>query len=157
MIYWIPLPSGRLGIATRPRGGDWLVDDVQEWKRQGVDVVVSLLTPGEMHELALEQERDVFCATGVGFCAFPFPDRSVPPYRTTVNFVQGLARTIAEGQTVVVHCRQGIGRSGLIAAAILVMLGHTPTQALAHVEAARGRPIPDTIEQRMWVESLRRK
>src|SRR6476620_4583045 len=57
-IYWIPGPwPGRLGIAPRPRGGDWLADEVKAWRAAGVDVVTSLLTPEEVAELGLQEEE----------------------------------------------------------------------------------------------------
>ena len=43
-IYWIDdFESGRLGIMPRPRGGDWLEDEIRSLKVSGVDAVVSLL------------------------------------------------------------------------------------------------------------------
>jgi protein-tyrosine phosphatase len=56
------------------------------------------------------------------------------------------------GQHVAVHCRIGIGRSAMLAAAALVALGDASQQAFARIEAARGLPVPDTPEQRRWVE-----
>ena len=43
-LYWIVGPwRGRLAIAARPRGGDWLDDELSGWRQAGIDVVVSLL------------------------------------------------------------------------------------------------------------------
>ena len=45
-LYWLNGPwQGKLAMAARPRGGDWLEDDLSSWKREGVDTVLSLLTP----------------------------------------------------------------------------------------------------------------
>jgi hypothetical protein len=52
--YWIETGSAlRLAIAPRPRGGDWLEDDLRALKRDNVDVLISLLTPEENQELVL--------------------------------------------------------------------------------------------------------
>ena len=57
-ICWIRgLPRGRLGIAPRPRGGDWLDAEVKSWRAAGVECVVSGLTPAEAEELDLAQEE----------------------------------------------------------------------------------------------------
>src|SRR4051812_19402842 len=56
-IYWIPTPTpGRLAVMPRPRGGDWLEDEVRSWRAEGVDIAVSLLTPDETRDLDLEIE-----------------------------------------------------------------------------------------------------
>ena len=56
-FYWIDGPwPGHLGILPRPRGGDWLDEEMRSWKDAGADVVVSLLMPGESIEFDLEQE-----------------------------------------------------------------------------------------------------
>jgi protein-tyrosine phosphatase len=52
---------------------------------------------------------------------------------------------------VLVHCRQGIGRAALIAASVLAENGESPDAAFARIQQARGRPVPDTEEQRNWV------
>ena len=58
-LFWIPSNGpGRLAIALRPRGGDWLDDEARAWRRAGVDVVVSLLKADEEQQLNLAGERD---------------------------------------------------------------------------------------------------
>jgi protein-tyrosine phosphatase len=52
---------------------------------------------------------------------------------------------------VAIHCRGGIGRSSLMAAAVLVQLGAAPEQAWDTVSVARGMPVPETEEQRAWL------
>lgn len=62
-LFWVPLDcAGRLAISARPRGHDWLADEVTGWKRAGVTLVVSMLTPDEEADLGLTHE-DVECAT----------------------------------------------------------------------------------------------
>ena len=47
-LYWIDGPwPGKLAISARARGGDWLEDEMRGWRRNGIDTVVSLLTPAE--------------------------------------------------------------------------------------------------------------
>lgn len=155
-LLWIPGPwRGRLAISTRPRGGDWLEDEVQGWRRAGVDVVVSLLEPAEEEGLQLQQEAQVVQSDGLRFVHFPIPDRGVPHSPPAAGAVlRDLLHALEQGKQVAVHCRQGIGRSGLIAAGALVMAGVTPEAALETVSSARGLAIPETPEQRRWVERL---
>jgi len=155
-LFWISGPwRGRLAISTLPRGGDWLEDEVQGWKRAGVDVVVSLLEPAEEEALQLREEEQVTESKGLRFVHFPIPDRGVPDSpAVAVALLRELVFDLEQGKQIAVHCRQGIGRSGLIAAGALVMTGVPAETALQTVSAARGLTIPETPEQRRWVERL---
>lgn len=53
--YWIKAEGVRLGIMARPRGDDWLADDIGILKRAGVDVIVSALTSTEAEELGCSE------------------------------------------------------------------------------------------------------
>jgi hypothetical protein len=102
-LFWIPGPwQGKLAKATRPRGGVWLADEVSGWRRAGLDVVVSLL------ETSRSRFQTAECR----------PQRAMRSH-----CFSNIAATLDAGQNVAVHCRQGIGRSGLIAADLLVLSG----------------------------------
>ena len=152
-LYWIEGPwQGKLAILPRPRGGDWLEDEVQGWRAAGVDVVVSLLTSDEVAELDLEQEGRLCEAHDIDFRSFPIVDRSVPASRkATLDFVKKLAKLLMEGKTIAIHCRQGIGRSALIAACLLVLSGILPDAAFLRVSEGRGCSVPETSEQQQWL------
>ena len=95
---------GRVGILPRPRGGDWLEDEVRSWKRLGIDIVVSLLTPQEMAELELVDEQKFCSANGIEFLSLPVPDRGVPPSQEAVlSVVRRLDARMAAGKSVGIH------------------------------------------------------
>jgi protein-tyrosine phosphatase len=155
-LYWIETPfPGRLAVAPRPRGGDWLGDEVRAWHDSGVDTVVSLLTPDEVDEFDLGGESAASAAAGMRLVNLPVPDRGTPASRAEFReLVAELAEELAAGRSVVVHCRQGIGRAGLTAAGILIAAGFAPEEAVARVSAARGRPVPETPAQRRWLDGF---
>ena len=152
-LYWIEGPwRGRLAIMPRPRGGDWLEDEIQSWRRSGVDVVVSLLTREEQTELNLRDEESLCRANSIEFVSFPIVDRSVPSSAEAFSEqVIKLAEQLANGQNIAVHCRQGIGRAALVAICLLTGSGMGPTAAIERVGAARGCVVPETPEQRQWI------
>ena len=116
-IYWIPdIPSGRLAILGRPRAGDWLADEIADWKAAGITAVVSLLQSHETRELGLVREAEIVEQLGLSFEEFPIPDRGVP-------------ESVAAARA----------------------LGAPDGEAWQRASAARGRPLPDTDGQRLWV------
>ncbi len=113
-----------------------------------------MLTSEEANELGLRDER-IECETaGISFVNLEVPDRSVPLDKAAfLNGVEQLAELVRQGRYLGVHCRAGIGRSSMLAAAILAQLGWEASQAFDAIESARGCPVPDTPEQRQWVAS----
>ena len=158
-LYWIEGPwQSRLAILPRPRGGDWLEDEVRAWRVAGADVIVSLLTSDEIADLDLAQEAGLCQANGIQLLSFPIVDRGVPASRrATLDFVKKLDNILAEGKSIAIHCRQGIGRSALIAACLLVLSGIDPEMAFRRVSAARGCSVPETSEQRQWATEFARE
>src|SRR5262245_64098274 len=152
-LYWIPGPwPGRLAVMPRPRGGDWLEDEVRSWRRADVEVVVSLLTSDETADLGLAAEEEFCGKQGIHLSSFPIADRGVPTSReATSKLVTQLAGHLADGKNVAIHCRQGIGRAPLIAIALLTFGGLDPESAIQRVSAARGCAVPETVDQRRWV------
>jgi len=152
-LYWITeRASGRLAIMARPRAGDWLDDEIGNWRASGIDVVVSLLEAEEVSDLGLQHERALCEGHGIGFLSFPIADRGVPAsMREAKALAEALLGRIADGQAVAIHCRAGIGRSSIIAGSVLVLDGMSADDALTAIAAARRTPVPDTDAQRVWL------
>jgi hypothetical protein len=68
----------RIAIVARPRGGDWLLDELSALASEGIDVLVSMLTEEEANELELQRESEECRASAISFVNLPIPDRSVP-------------------------------------------------------------------------------
>ena len=153
-LYWAEGPwRGRLAMASRPRGDDWLEDEIASWRREGIDTVFSLLTSEEAKDLGLEDEARHVKARGMQFVSFPIPDRDVPDSDTKVaRALERLDADLSAGRNVVIHCRQGVGRSGLISAALLVMKGFAPEAAIKSLTSSRGASVPETAAQRRWID-----
>src|SRR5437660_7327201 len=115
-LFWIPDPwLRRLAIAARPRGADWLEDEANGWRCAGIDMIVSHLEKAEAAQLDLLDEAQSVEKSGIRFISFPIPDRGIPAStRDAVRLMGEIANALQQGKNVAVHCRQGIGRSGLI-------------------------------------------
>jgi protein-tyrosine phosphatase len=153
-LHWVDGPwPGKLAVAARPRGGDWLEDEIANWHRAGIDTVLSLLTSEEEQSLDLTSEASAVKAQGMHFMQLPIADRQVPGSETEVSAaLEKLNARLSSGRNVIVHCRQGVGRSGLVAACLLVTNGLDAKTAVKKVSTARGVPIPETKEQRQWID-----
>jgi protein-tyrosine phosphatase len=156
-LHWIDTQrAGRLAIMARPCADDWLEVEVDAWKAAGVEQVLSLLEAEEVSELGLWAEADTCRERGIVFLSFPIPDRGMPDAEAARQIAGKLARDVAAGHIAAIHCRAGIGRSSLMAACVLMLLGHAPGEALALIRDARGVPVPDTDEQRDWIMAFSR-
>ena len=74
------LPVGKISIMARPRGGDWLIDEIMALRSADVDILISLLTPDEIIELDLEEEAEYCRRQELIYLSFPITDRSTPPF-----------------------------------------------------------------------------
>jgi protein-tyrosine phosphatase len=157
MPYWLRLPTpAKLAIIPRPRGGDWLDDEIRNLRRDGVDVLVSLLTSEEEDELGLNREADACREADVEFYNFRITDRQFPASTQAFrNFIAELRTLRLQGKNIGAHCRAGIGRSSLLLASLLLTEGYAVEDAFDLISEARGLQVPDTLEQIEWVRNFR--
>jgi protein-tyrosine phosphatase len=153
MPYWLNLPTpAKLAIVPRPRGGDWLDDEIRNLRRDGIDVLVSLLTTEEAEELAITGEAAACNAGGIEYRNFPIPDRNTPASTQAFRaFIQELHSLRLQGKNIGAHCRAGIGRSSLLLASLLCAEGYSAEAAFDLISEARQLRVPDTPEQVEWV------
>ena len=152
-IFWIKgNPPAPLAIVLRPRGDEWLEDELLRMKQGGIQTLVSLLERDEAVLLGLADEAPIAEHIGLKFLSHPIPDTEIPSNIAAFqSFAAGLASRLRAGEKVGVHCRGSIGRSTVTAACALIHLGWTPRAALDAIEAARGCTVPDTQEQEDWI------
>jgi len=154
-LYWVETPApGRLAVSARPRGGLWLADDLAALRAAGVETLVCMMVPGELPELQLLEEPELAVAAGLRFTWLAVPDLSTPTHDGVLDGIRTLRDEVLAGRTVAAHCREGVGRSPMCIASILVLLGVPPAEAWQRIAAVRGRNVPDTAAQGRWVEAL---
>lgn len=141
-----------LAMTLRPRGGDWLEVDLGALSLRGINVLVSLLERDEAAELGLADESASCAAQGIEFLSLPVPD--LEPPRDSETFLRAainLARLLREGKHIALHCRQSVGRSGLLAVSVAVASGLNLDDAIEAVSEVRGVLVPETPMQLTWL------
>ncbi len=142
---------------ARPRGGEWLSDEVRSIREQGFAVVVSLLTDDEQRELELTEESSHCGIAGLNFKRFPIPDLSVPELnQQAIDFLAEMRELHSAGNSITVHCRAGMGRSPMIAACVMLSPSCSVHSAFHQLSTARGFSVPETPQQHQWAASYER-
>ena len=155
---------GRLGMTFAP--GMWAGSVRGRWERDlaadmrelevehETDVLVSLIEDHEYRGYQIPEllERDSF--GNIEILRFAIKDMGVPQEAESEKFeafVQDVVQRLEQSQNVVVHCRGGLGRTGTLAACVIVALGrHIADEAIAATREARKGTV-QTREQEAFV------
>lgn len=111
--------------------------DLQALARVGITQLISLESEFAATDPELLARHNIN-----GHCV-PIADMKAPSLEQALECCQHIAKLIADGEGVAVHCKAGLGRTGTLLVAYLIYQGMTQEKALAY-----GR----SIEPR-WVQS----
>lgn len=163
----VPGLTGRFGLTICPGkrgesvfgGGTWWRDldadlaVIRDWE---AGAVLSLLEDHEFELLGIPQFPAVMRAQPFAWHCLNIRDRDVPDARFEDAWPAAraaLREVLAQGRGVVVHCRGGIGRTGLVVARFLVEEGMPAEEAITRVRASR----PGAIETAAQEGHVRRQ
>jgi hypothetical protein len=148
--------GGMLGVAPLPGRGGALAADIAVIRAWHPAVVVSMTEPEEMRRTGTADLPERLREAGIAWQAFPIRDFGVPAPEEPVwpPLAAALHAFLNAGGRVLLHCHGGKGRSGMVAARLLVERGIAPAGALALVRAARPGAI-ETAEQEAWSAKTR--
>ena len=141
----VPLPPavpGRLWVASMPGRFEPWSTFVAEASRLRIDEVVCLTPRDEIATLSPRYHSAV--VTGdlpFRWRQVPVPNFGVPPDREAFRReVRQVASSLAAGESVLLHCAAGMGRTGSAAACVLKALGLGTDDALQRVRDAGSNP-----------------
>jgi protein-tyrosine phosphatase len=147
-------PSALTGSWDRDLATD--LDRIADW---GANLVLTLLEDHEMAQLRIPNLGREVLRRKMEWVHLPIPDVSAPAADFDEEWPaqsERLRKMLLDGANIVIHCRGGIGRAGMIAARLLVELGDAPDVAIAKVRAARHPKAVETLEQERWVANAPR-
>jgi hypothetical protein len=141
-ISEIKVGRGLLGLCPLPQAGD--VAALRDWR---ADLVLTLVEPAEMAALSPDLSA-ALAAAGLAQRCFPIVDYGVPEHGWPALSAD-LHAALAQGARIVVHCRGGCGRTGMIALRLMIEAGEMPAQALVRLRAVRPCAV-ETTAQGVW-------
>ena len=139
--------QGQLSIMPCPKAMH-LESALIQLRERGVNSIVSLLEVAEAERLGVGDEPSLCSRLGIQFRQYPIRDHKTPT--DTLAFralIDDLERELRDGHHVAVHCLAGIGRTGLVAGALLVHDGLSALAATELLSDVRGCIVPQTHEQ----------
>jgi protein-tyrosine phosphatase len=143
--------AGTLLLSEMPGSEKSLVDWIAGAEARDTDLIVNLAQRDELANISPEYLAYIDSNEGINISGFPIADFSVPvDIERFHTLVEEVVRRLRSGQCVIIHCRAGIGRSGLFAAALLTTLGISSNDVLLSVKNAGGRF--ETEAQRSFLE-----
>lgn len=136
--------------------GPWsrdLTTDLQAIHDWGAAVVVTLMENFELDDLRVPDLGNRVQDLHMEWIHLPIRDVSIPDTSAEATWIcagEALRDLLRSGGNVLLHCRGGLGRSGMMAARLLVELGWDPDAAIQGVRQVRPSAI-ETDEQLLAV------
>ena len=154
-IDWIPtaLWPGRLGLTQAPgQPGRDMAADMTTLAREGANVIAPLLLDEEFSRLGMHDYHTQAEAQALTVAPCPIQNGSVPDdLPAFAAYLDELMDQLLDGRNLVLHCRGGVGRAGLVAACLLVQAGMPADAATELVRATRH---PSALENAAQVQFL---
>lgn len=160
--------SGRIGMticpgkksATSISGHGWdrdLATDIQAIHDWGAHIVITLMESWELTQYQVPNLAQEVQASGIIWFHLPIVDGQAPDAhwdaQWNTQYWDALRTALMGEQSILIHCLGGRGRTGTVAAKILMGLGETADSAISKVRAVRDGMI-ETVEQEQYLSRL---
>ena len=135
--------SSAPGKIDRPKGiyRD-LETDLEALSRLGITVIICLIEDFEFEKLSITDYPARAIEQGCTFIHYPIPDHCTPDRLDSFHeLIVDIYRFFNNGSRILVHCRGGVGRTGLVCAAVLLHYGFEADQSIAAVKSRRAKAL----------------
>ncbi|PRY78109.1 Cyclin-dependent kinase inhibitor 3 (CDKN3) [Yoonia maritima] len=148
-VYSLAVGGGELALAPVPgTSGSYPCDlaVVQAW---GPAIVLSMTTMSELEQFGAGQFGEDLLDAGIAWLHLPVPDFGVPRQLDWSKVRDSVFEHLSAGRRVLVHCKGGCGRSGMIVLRLMIAAGEDPDAALMRLRRARLCAV-ETLAQLEW-------
>lgn len=132
------LVPGLLAGSAQPGLLSDLELDLEDLRRRGIRHVVSLTEEPPV----LPPHAEPF-----GQLHFPVADMGIPQPRKAAEVCAWISAKVEAGEPVLIHCRAGMGRTGLLLACCLVWQGEEAAAAIARVRSLHAGYIQNKLQE----------
>lgn len=148
----MPEQEGKLFISISPGKKDnkWnrdLEHDLNNIVNGEINIIVCLLEWAEMRMLNITDYPIRAQEMGITFYHLPIKDRGVPQLKELTTLIPIIIQHLAAGKNVLIHCRAGLGRAGLMCACCLTHFGYGGNDAIEVVRNQRPKAIQTTKQE----------
>ncbi|MCH2094598.1 MAG: dual specificity protein phosphatase family protein [Rhodobacteraceae bacterium] len=158
VIYALPVGGGILALSPVPGGGGTYAADLKHIAAWKPAIVVSLTTNKEMLDAGAHGFGADIQDNGTRWVHMPIQDFGTPNtnFESAWKDVSAAIRAALHGGgRVLVHCKAGQGRSGMVALRVMIEAGADPAAALDRLRAVRPGAV-ETDDQMVWAKRVDR-
>ncbi len=134
------LLRGKLASTPRPGLSRDLDEDLMALNKVNVNFLVSL-------EVGDHYPAETIAQHGIQLLRMPIVDMQAPKIDETVEMTLKMTKLISNGNTIAVHCRAGLGRTGTLLACYLIVSGLSADAAIAKVRCQDPRMIQSSVQE----------
>ncbi len=120
----------------------------------GVGRIICLATDEELQHYGVRELMARYGQAGFGASHVPILDQKVSSMEQMHQLVAQLLQLTSDGESVLLHCVGGLGRSGLVAGCYLRAAGLDPEAAIAEVRRARSLRAVESQAQEAFVHDF---
>ena len=156
-ILGVPGGSGRLIFTPCPGSKDTsLAEALDTLRAAGAEALITLMPSVELEQNQAADLPALCAERNLQWFHLPVSDEQVPQADFDAAWEQArgrIASLLGQGRSIAIHCKGGSGRTGLIAARILIDCGLSRAEAVALVQALRPKAIQHPAHV-AWIEQF---
>lgn len=149
----LPLADDGAGLILTPCPGTKgveLTTALAQLITAGAAAVITLMPDAEMASNAVTNMADLCSELGLQWFHLPIEDDHAPEEEFAVAWSaqrRAVHQLLDDGQKIAIHCKGGSGRTGLVAAQILVERGNSLAAATAAIKSIRPNALTLNVHQ----------